>query len=149
MLLRTSLTLPEEDVRLLDRLAALDGKNRSEMVRYLLAEMRPRITQLVDILEFALANRDALLTGIGESSMEELQLLIPEVEKIDAQIAGAMSRVEGALTASADQDQDEILMQAFGRAIGKPLPPKPKASNPRRSNHGGQKLTPLDEKEEK
>lgn len=140
MLIRTSLTLPEEDVRLLDRLAALDDKNRSEMVRFLLAELRPRLSQMVNILEAAKNTREALLTEIGTATMAELEALIPEVEKIDQQIIGAMSRIEGSLTAQqaeADLDQDEINLIAFGNAIGKPLPPKPK--DPRPGNHGGHK----------
>lgn len=140
MLIRTSLTLPEEDVRLLDRLAALDDKNRSEMMRYLLAELRPRLTQLVDVLEAAKANREALLNEIGAASIADLERLMPEVEKIDRQVLGALSRLEGSLAAEnarTQAEQDEINLQAFGNAIGKPLPPNPE--DPRPGNHGGHK----------
>lgn len=112
MLIRTSLTLPEEDVRLLDRLAALDDKNRSEMMRYLLAEMRPRLSQLVDVLEAAKANRDALLGEIGAASMAELEVLMPEVEKIDKQVLGALSRLEGAMTAARPLTDAELIEDA-------------------------------------
>lgn len=119
MLIRTSFTLPEEDVRLLDRLAALDDKNRSEMLRYLLEQMRPRMEQLVDILEMAKSNRDALLGEIGEATLAELDAIMPEVDRVDASVLGALSRLEGAMAAQAAEVED-----------------------PRRSNHGGQNLTP-------
>lgn len=120
MLIRTSLTLPEEDVRLLDRMAAHDGKNRSEMMRSLLAELRPMMTQLIDTLDAAKANRETFMGAIGAATLSEFEVLRVEAEKLDRQVVGALSRVEGALTA-----------REAAAAV-----------DPQRGNHGGQKSNP-------
>lgn len=117
MLVRTSFTLPEEDVRLLDRLAGVEGKNRSETLRMLLDQIRPMLEQLVSTFEAAHASRAALLEEIAAASVEDLEVLAAEVERLDRQVVGALSRIEGALTAR-------------------------EAANPRRSNHGGYTPTP-------
>jgi phage I-like protein len=93
------MTLPEEDIRLLDRMAALDGKNRSEMMRYLLAEMRPLMTQLIDTLDAANASRDKFMGTIATATLSEFEVLRVEAEKLDQQVVGALSRLEGAMTA--------------------------------------------------
>lgn len=139
MITRIGVTVDSVDVDLLDRLATLQGLNRSQQLREFLEQARPMIKQTVETLEAAMRNRDQLLDAIARSELTALQALLPEVEKIDAAVLGAMSRFEGAMTADQAKLTDEDLIQAFGKAAGVEVPP---ASDPRSSNHGGQVSTP-------
>lgn len=118
MVVRVSLSLDPVDVDLLDRLAALEGSNRSEQVRLLLGQARPSIRQVVELLEQAVHQRDEFLSLLGEVAVKDFEPLLPELEQIQNQLIGAMSRMEGALAARSAAD------------------------DPRRSNHGGQVINP-------
>lgn len=120
MVTRVTLTLDPVDVELIDRLAALQGINRSEQMREFLANARPMIRQTVETLEAALRSRDDLLVTIGEASLAGLAELMPEVERVQDSVLGAMSRLEGGLAAA-------------------------QARDPRPSNHGGHTPTPSPE----
>lgn len=120
MVTRVTLTLDPVDVELIDRLAALQGINRSEQMREFLASARPMIRQTVETLEAALRTRDDLLVTIGEASLAGLSELIPEIERVQGAVLGSMSRLEGALAVRESRD-------------------------PRSSNHGGHTPTPSPE----
>jgi hypothetical protein len=98
-------------------LAALQGLNRSEQMRQFLGEARPMIRQTVEMLEAALRSRDELLKVLSEAEIAGLESLLPEVEKVQGAVLGAMSRLEGGLAAH-------------------------EALDPRPSNHGGHKVIP-------
>lgn len=116
-LVRASLTLDPADVDLLDRLAALEGKNRSYELRSILTAARPMLTATVQALENAQAQRDRLNAAVASGAIGDLERLMPEVEKINAAYVGALSRLEGAAAAA-------------------------EAADPRASNHGGHTPTP-------
>lgn len=118
MVIRVTLSLDPVDVELIDRLAALTGSNRSEQMRVFLAELRPMLRQTVETLEAALRQRDDLLRVVGEADVLGLQGLLPEVEKVQNSVLGAMSRLEGKMAAAETAD-------------------------PRPSNHGGHTPHPL------
>ena len=118
MITRVSLTLDPVDVDLLDRLARAQGINRSEQVRQILAESRPMLRQTVETLEAALRQRDEFLQAIAEAEAAGLSELIPEVQRVQDSILGALARLEGAMAAHEARD------------------------DPRASNHGGHTPTP-------
>ncbi len=140
MIRRIGVTLDSVDVDLLDRFASVQGLNRSQQLREILEQARPMLKQTVEVLEAALQNRDAFLEALGPAAIAHLEELLPEVANVQNAVLGSMSRLEGALTAREPlSEQDEILIQAFGRAQGVEVPP---ASDPRPSNHGGHTPTP-------
>lgn len=117
MITRVTLSLDPVDVELIDRLAALMGSNRSEQMRTFLAELRPTLRQTVETLEAALRQRDDLLRVVGEADVLGLQDLLPEVERVQNAVLGAMARLEGKMAAA-------------------------EVADPRPSNHGGHTPTP-------
>jgi hypothetical protein len=112
-MMRVSLTLDPVDVDLVDRLARLEGSNRSAEVRSVLAQLRPVLQQTVETFEAALGARDALTRAAAEASAEEFETIQVELERLQLMYAGVLSRIEGAA-----------------------------AADPRRSNHGGHTPTP-------
>ena len=118
MITRVTLTLDPVDVDLLDRLASMQGINRSEQMRQILAESRPMLRQTVETLEAALRQRDEFMRLVSEAESAGLAELLPEVRKVQNTIMGSLARLEGALAAH------EAL------------------EDPRPSNHGGHTPTP-------
>lgn len=114
---RVTVALDPEDVDLLDRLARLEGKNRSYELRGILREARPVIRATVEAFEAAARQRDQFDALARSGFVSDLEALLPEVEAISRQYLGAMSRLEG-----------------HGTASGAP--------DPRPSNHGGHTPTP-------
>lgn len=117
MVTRVTLTLDPVDVTLIDRLAALQGINRSEQVRELLANARPMLRQTVETLEAALRQRDQLLQSFADAELVGLSALGEELERVQGAVLGSMARIEGALAVQESRD-------------------------PRGSNHGGHTPTP-------
>lgn len=115
-----TVALDPVDVDLLDRLAALEGSNRSAELRSMLASLRPTIRQVVEALEAALRTRDAFTQAAGAAAADELLELLPEVERIQNVMLGSLARLEGAAAVRAARATDE---------------------EPPSSNHGGH--TPL------
>lgn len=145
---RVTLSLDEVDVDLIDRLARLQGINRSEQFRQFLGQARPMVRQTVQVMESALEQRDELLSTFSAAEIAGLEELMPEINHVQDAVLGSMARLEGRIaahdaTGTEATEQDETLMQAFGRATDQPLPPRP---DPRPSNHGGHTLTPPSEK---
>ena len=118
--MRVTVALDPIDVDLLDRLARLEGSNRSAELRGVLAELRPVLRQTVEAFEAAMRTRDEFTRAAAQASASELADLMPEVERLQNVLLGSLARLGGqaaARAARADQD-------------------------PRSSNHGGH--TPLD-----
>jgi hypothetical protein len=117
-MVRVSLTLDPIDVGLLDRMSALDGRNRSAQLRDVLAQLRPMLLQTVTAFEAAAAARDRLTAESAAVKVSELEELLPEAQRVQEAYLGLMARIEGeAAAAAADPD-------------------------PRHSNHGGHTPTP-------
>lgn len=116
-LVRVTVTLDPQDVDLLDRLAALEGKNRSLELRGMLEQLRPMLSATVAAFEAALRQRDEFDQKAAETAMSGLSALSEELDGLTNQYLGAMSRLEGAEAAA-------------------------EASDPRPSNHGGHTPTP-------
>ena len=116
-LIRVTVTLDPEDVDLIDRLAAMEGKNRSAELRGMLRELRPMLKATVGAFEMALRQRDQFDAAAQTAALAGLEALYPEVEAMTKNYLGAMSRIEGAAAAS-------------------------EALDPRPSNHGGHTPTP-------
>jgi hypothetical protein len=104
---RVTMTLDPIDVDLLDRLAVLEGRNRSEELRSILEQVRPMLASTVEAFEAALRQRDAFDEKAREAAVSGLSALIPEVEALSRQYMGAMSRLEGGAAAAASASDDE------------------------------------------
>lgn len=117
---RVTVTLDPVDVDLLDRLGRLEGKNRSAELRFILGEARPVLRATVEAFEAAVAQRDRLDEFAAQGFVQELVEMLPEVEAMQSQYLGAMSRLEGAAAARDAGD----------------------GPDPRSSNHGGHTPTP-------
>uniref|UniRef100_UPI0022AA50E9 ribbon-helix-helix protein, CopG family n=1 Tax=Agromyces terreus TaxID=424795 RepID=UPI0022AA50E9 len=116
-MVRVTVTLDPIDVDLIDRLAALEGQNRSMELRGILRELRPMLTATVEAFEAANAQRDLFTEAAAEAATKGLEALMPEVEALQRQYMGAMSRIEGLIAAAEEPD-------------------------PRPSSHGGHTPTP-------
>ena len=107
---RVTMTLDPVDVDLLDRLGALEGRNRSEELRSILEQCRPMLSATVSAFEAALRQRDAFDQAAREMAVQGLLVALPEVERLTNQYMGAMSRIEGmgaAAAALADAEHEE------------------------------------------
>ena len=93
---RVTMTLDPIDVDLLDRLAALEGRNRSEELRSILEQARPILSATVSAFEAAVRQRDAFDQAAQELAVQGLLSALPEVERLAEQYMGAMARIEGA-----------------------------------------------------
>lgn len=98
-MVRVSLTLDPIDVDLLDRLGKLEGRTRSAEVRDLLEQFRPMLTATVEAFEAAQNQRSKLDEAMAAAAAQQLESMMPEVEKIQNAYLGALSRMEGAITA--------------------------------------------------
>lgn len=113
--MRVTLALDPVDVDLLDRLATLEGSNRSAELRSMLRDLRPMLQQVVEALEAALRTRDEFSQAAGAVAAAELLELVPEVQRLQNVMLGSLARMEGAAAVRAQQP----------------------APDPRPSNHGG------------
>lgn len=102
-LVRVTLTLDPLDVDLLDRLAKLEGRNRSQEMRGILEQVRPVLTATVSAFEAALAQRDRFDKVAASAALSGLEELGPELENLTKQFLGAMARMEGAAAVSEAQ----------------------------------------------
>lgn len=125
-LVRVSLTLDPEDVALLDRLAVLEGKNRSFELRSILANVRPVLTVTVNTIEAAMRQRQQFDEAVASGALGDLEALMPEVEKMQATYLGAMSRLEGAAAAAAADPQ----AGSHGGHTPTPTPPPTPSEEP-------------------
>ena len=117
--MRVTVALDPVDVDLLDRLAALEGSNRSAELRQMLAALRPQLRAVITAMEAAVRVRDDLTIAAANAGAAELEELLPELDRIQNVMLGAMARLEGAAAVRAAADEPD----------------------PRPSNHGGH--TPL------
>ena len=104
---RVTMTLDPIDVDLLDRLAVLEGRNRSEELRSILEQCRPMLAATVTAFEAARDQRDAFDVAARELAVQGLLVALPEIEKLSQTYMGAMSRIEGAAAAAAAVADDE------------------------------------------
>lgn len=119
-LVRVTVTLDPTDVDLLDRLAALEGLNRSSELRSILSQMRPMLRQTVEAFEAALKARDMLGDTARGSSFGQISALLPEAQRVQDSYLGFLARLEGEAAVAATLGDED----------------------PRRSNHGGHTPTP-------
>ena len=98
-LIRVSLTLDPIDVDLLDRLAKVEGRNRSAEVRDILEQFRPMLSATVEAFEQAIKHRVQLDDAMAQAAIEQMEAVMPEVEKMQNVFLGALSRLEGAAAA--------------------------------------------------
>ena len=103
-LTRVTLTLDPVDVDLLDRLAALEGANRSQEMRRILEQLRPMLIATVEAFEAALEQRDKFDAAAASAAVTGLEELLPEVEEMSRRYLGALSRLEGSAAVAADDD---------------------------------------------
>lgn len=149
-LTRVTLTLEQQDVDLIDRLAALEGANRSAEFRGLLEQLRPAIKQTVEALEAAAEVRKALDAEVGQAAIGELAAIVPEMEalqdmylkimaKLQAEAAAATAPTFPPLDVTAWTTEEidlqvEADLWAEEAWNDRHLP----EANPRSCNHGGQ-----------
>lgn len=100
-MVRVSLTLDPVDVDLLDRLGKLEGRNRSAEVRDILTQFRPMLQATVQAFEAAEAQRLKLDDAMAAAAIEQMEAVMPELERIQNAYLGALSRIEGAAAANA------------------------------------------------
>ena len=103
-LTRVTLTLDPVDVDLLDRLALLEGANRSLEMRRILEHLRPMLLATVEAFEAALEQRDKFDAAAASAAVSGLEELLPEVEEMSRRYIGALSRLEGAAAVAAGDD---------------------------------------------
>lgn len=103
-LVRITLTLDSVDVDLLDRLARLEGMNRSQEMRSMLGQLRPMLESTVRAFEAALAQRDAFDEKAAQIALSGLEVLMPEVDRLSDAYLGALSRIEGAEAAAGNDE---------------------------------------------
>lgn len=101
---RVTVALRPEDVDLLDRLGALEGRNRSEELRSILEQLRPMLRQTVETFEAALRQREAFDEVAARVALSDLEALLPEAEELGRRYLGAVSRIEGKQAAASDSD---------------------------------------------
>lgn len=100
-LVRVTVTLDAVDVDLLDRLAKLEGLNRSSELRSMLTQLRPILRQTVHAFESAVHARERLDEAAQTATLSEFEAIMPEVERIQNAYLGAMARLEGTAAAAA------------------------------------------------
>lgn len=98
---RVTLTLDAVDVDLIDRLGAHEGMNRSQEIRAILQQFRPMMEELIKVLDFAAAQRDALDQALVQASIADLEAIQPEAEELARKFMGMTARLEGHAAASA------------------------------------------------
>lgn len=96
---RVTVTLERDDLELLDRLANLEGSNRSAELRQMLKAVRPMLKATVDALEAAERTKDTFYEQAAAAALGDLASVVPEIEKINYAYLGALSRLEGAAAA--------------------------------------------------
>ena len=94
------MTLDPIDVDLLDRLARLEGQNRSAELRGLLLQVRPVLRATVAAFESAVSQREKYDVAAAEVALRDAEALIPEADRLARQFLGAVSRIEGAAAAA-------------------------------------------------
>lgn len=99
-LTRVTLTLEQQDVDLIDRLAALEGANRSAEFRGLLEQLRPAIQQTVEALEAAQDVRKRLDAEVGSAAIGELAAIVPEMEALQDMYLQIMSKLQAEAAAA-------------------------------------------------
>jgi len=124
-LVRVTVTLDAEDVELLDRLAAIEGLNRSAELRSMLGQLRPMLRGSLAAFEAAAQQRDRLDEAAAAALPESLLALLPEVERLQNAYMGAMARIEGAAAAAAATDDDPRPSNHGGHTPPPPPPPPP------------------------
>lgn len=97
---RVTVTLDAVDVELIDRLAAVEGSNRSAELRSILGQMRPVLRATVEAFEAALRARDMLDHAAAEASVTELEAILPDVQRLQNVYLGAVARLEGEAAAA-------------------------------------------------
>lgn len=98
--MRVTVTLDPIDVELLDRLARLEGANRSAELRTLLRALRPQLLATVTAFEHAEQMRGQLNRAAAEATLTELAAIQPEVEDISRRFLGAIAKLEGTAAAA-------------------------------------------------
>lgn len=117
-MLRVSVTLDPVDVALVDRLAALEGSNRSAELRSMLEQLRPVLRATVEALEGAARARDRFMQAAARVEVLDVaSKLAPEVARINTTLLGSLARLEGAAAAEFEPVGDD--------------------EDPHPSNHGG------------
>lgn len=99
-LIRVSLTLDPVDVDLLDRLGRLEGQNRSAEIRSILEQFRPMLTATVEAFEAAHNQRLQLDEAMSSAALSQIEILMPEAQRLNDAYLGALSRLEGAAAAA-------------------------------------------------
>lgn len=94
-LVRVTVTLDPQDVDLLDRLAALEGLNRSAELRAMLAQVRPVLRATIETFERAITQRIKFDSAASRIEFSKLESLLPEIESIGNQYLGIVSKLDG------------------------------------------------------
>ena len=100
-LVRVTVTLDPIDVELLDKLAELEGKNRSAELRGMLEQVRPMLQQLVATFDMASRQREALDQALLNATVSEMEVIMPEVEEMGRRFLGMLAKLEGTAAANA------------------------------------------------
>lgn len=123
---RVTVTLSPVDVDLLDRLSALSGTNRSHELRGILAQLRPMLRATLEALEAALRQKEQLHAAAADLRLEDLEQLLPEMERLQNAYLGTMARVEG--LAAAHERFDDAEPPSSNTGVTPPPPPSEEAS---------------------
>lgn len=122
---RVTVALAPIDVELLDRLAQLSGTNRSEELRGILSQLRPMLRSTIEAFEAVARQREQLESAAATLRADELESLLPELERLQNVYLGTMARVEGMATASERFDDAEPPSSNTGVTPPPPSPTEP------------------------
>jgi hypothetical protein len=103
-MVRVTVTLDPEDVRLLDALARFEGQNRSAELRGLLFQARPIMQQLVATFSTAEEQRASLDQALLNATLSDLVAVQPEAEEISRRMLGMLAKLEGIQASSSGDD---------------------------------------------
>lgn len=104
--MRVTVTLDPADLDWIDRLAALEGKNRSEELRTLFAQLRPGMRATVLAMEAALKARDKIAPAAMQAAVDQLAGLLPDAEGVGGDYLAAMARIETLAVAADVRDAE-------------------------------------------
>lgn len=124
---RVTVTLAPVDVELLDRLAALSGTNRSVELRGILSQLRPTLRTTIEAFETVVRQREQLDAAAAQLGADELEALLPELERIQNVFLGTMARVEG--MAAAYERFDDAEPPSSNHGGHTPTPPKKRGAS--------------------
>jgi uncharacterized protein (DUF1778 family) len=98
---RLTVSITEEQRDLLDRLAALEGSSRSDVVRGILDAAVPQMRGLVGTFEKLAEQREQLGEALAEQLATDAGIVEGDLQRLQLMFSGVLAKLEGAAAAKA------------------------------------------------